>query len=342
MNKDILEQLKQIEEQFNVKVVYCSHVGSRLQGTNHADSDTDYHFIFVPKVEDILLKQDRDFIKVGEVTKVKNTKDDTDFEGSSIYKYFNELKKSDTGAVDILFSMFREDTIVYQDTKFTETMKKHYSSFLNKNMKSFVGYALGQAMKFGIKGTRYKELKEFVDYLSCLESNDNKLQTFFDDFKKYIEKNNCKYIKFIIAPGPRSSGKQENIEYISILGKMFEGNVTYSYFEERVKSLEGQFGNRTKTIAETESKTDFKALSHAYRISTEVVELLETGFIKFPLKEADYIKQIKAGLIPTDFVISQVQDVLDSVDELLLKSDLPEEADTSGINKILLNMLERN
>lgn len=341
----ILKQLKEIENKYNVTIVYCTMSGSKLYGTDGPDSDTDYKFLFIPNYSDVILKKDEPHIKIGKDTKEKNTKEDIDFDGSSIYKFFNELKVSETGAVDVLFSMFRDDTIIFQDEDFTEIMKNNYQRFMNSNMRSFIGYALGQSKKFGIKGARYGELDDFVKKLYVW--TDKYLNHKVDDgkgswnqLKNWVEGQNYKYIKFIMAPGPRDSGGYKEIEYISILGKMFSGTVTNEYLYDRVFKLYDQFGNRTKTIAKTLSKTDYKAISHALRVALEVRELLETNFIKFPLKDAQYLKNIKDGNCDVEKVFDEVGDTLADVDLLLETSKLPEESDTKFIELLTQNFVE--
>ena len=324
----IQEKIKEIEKSYNVRVVYLTLSGSKLYGTDSKDSDTDYKSIFIPDVNDVLLRRDTKSISftTGEKDS-KNTKDDIDFTLHNVIDFFNMLKKSETGSIDLLFSMFRGETIVFEDEVFTNLIKKNYKSFLNTNMKSFIGYALGQTKKFGIKGDRYNELDSFVHSFSNSYdvSSSTKLEVIFDELEDFISE--YKYIKFIMAPGPRANGSQRDIKYISVLGKMFSGDVSVEYFFERINKLYKQFGNRTKTIANTASKTDFKALSHAFRISSEVRELISTKFIKFPLSEREYIKDIKVGKLEFEVVVEEIQDILEEVDELLLKSELPEKPD---------------
>jgi len=340
------ETIKRIELENDVKVIYVTLSGSKLYGTDNKNSDTDYKFIYIPSKDSILLKQDKSAIKVGKNTKEKNTSEDIDFDGTNIYNFFSQLSKSETGAIDIIFSAFSEHNIIYK-TPEMDVIKENYKMFLNSDMKSFIGYALGQTKKFGIKGARYDELDSFVKELfdtiptEVVNKSDKIGDLLFDDMKKFINAKEYKYIKFIMAPGPRGSGTYDDVEYVSILGKMFEGNVSVQYFIERVMKLYNQFGNRTKSTAQTESKTDFKSLSHSLRISSEVKELLETEFIKFPLKNADYIREIKEGKHDVQTVIDEISEVLDEVDVLLLKSSLPEKPDEDKVNKFLLSILNK-
>jgi len=340
--------IKEFEEKTGATVIYVTMSGSKLYGTDNENSDTDLKGIFIPSKESVMLKKDlSSYVRDTNNSKVKNSAEDIDFTLHSIYSFFNQLQNSETGAIDVLFSMFREDTIIYKKDEVVSNIKDNYKLFLNRNMKSFVGYALGQTKKFGIKGARYNELDTFVkDFLEklptdVLPNTSYKLVDIFSDIKYIIKEKEYKYIKFVTAPGPRGSGTYDNVEYVSILGKMFEGNVSVQYFIERVMKLYNQFGNRTKTIANTESKICYKALSHSLRIAEEVKELMETEFIKFPLKNADYIREVKEGKHDVQKIIDEVSDILDEVDTLLLKSNLPEKPDADKVNKFLLSILNK-
>jgi hypothetical protein len=346
ISNTIQTYIEEFEQKTRARVIYVTVSGSKLYGTDNENSDTDLKGIFIPSVHSVMVKEDlSSYTRDTNNTKERNSADDIDFTLHSIYSFLGQLSKSETGAVDLLFSMFSEHNIKYS-TEESDIIKENYKYFLNSNMKSFIGYALGQTKKFGIKGARYDELDSFVkEYFSTIPTevpskNDKIGELLFDDIKNFIKKKNYEYIKFVKAPGPRGSGTYEDVEYISILGKMFEGNVSSSYFMERVMKLYNQFGNRTKTIANTASKTDYKALSHSLRIAEEVKELLETEFIHFPLKNADYIREIKEGKHGTEEVIDKVQDVLSEVDMLLLTSQLPKEVDKELINLLILRLMD--
>ncbi len=337
------KNIKDIETQYNVKILYMSYAGSRLYGTNNENSDTDMKFIFVPKIEDVLLKKYIDHIKVGIDTKEKNTKYDVDLDGVSIHKFFELLRKGETGAIDILFSMFSL-SVMFEDKTFTEAIKENYKGFLNKKLHSFVGYAVGQSAKYGIKGSRYKELKLFTGAYTPLLIDEHwgikgtdKLETLFSDFNEYFNEKGTKYLKMTTAPGPKTLKEPTDIDYVELLGKKYSGDVTIGYFFERVLELEKQFGNRTKSSAEG---VDFKALSHSARVLTEVEELLDTGFIEFPLKNAKYIKSIKEGNELLEDVMEYINERLDIVKEKLDNSDLPEKSNRKLMDEMELIILK--
>jgi len=361
MQELLEEKIKNIEKKFNVNIIYASIVGSKLFGTYKEDkSDLDIRFLFIPSKEDLLLKKDKNSISdniISKDTNGKNTNEAIDFDGWSIHNFFNLLSKGETNALDLLFSMFREDTIIFKNENIINEIKNNKERLLNKNMNSFVGYSLSQIKKFGIKGERYNDLSIFYNSLIKFKDFDKnkKLKdiqidnnNFFEVLKDIIKKNNLSHIKTVLALAPRTKKEDEQWEYISILGKLFSENISFEYFENKVKDLYKSFGNRTKTIANTKSKTDFKALSHSLRISLECKELLETHFIKFPLAYREEIKQIKffneeeteeenlEAFIYSK--IERIQEVLGFVDILLVDSNLNEESDKKWINSFILSL----
>jgi len=339
---NINEVIKKFEKTTGSRVLYVTKSGSKLYGTDNPNSDTDYKGIFLPSKQSLILNNSSSsFSSNSNNTMEKNSNEDIDFTLHSLHDFFNHIQKSETGAVDLLFSMFREDTIVYEDKIFTSMIKDNYSSFLNTHMSSFIGYALGMAKKYGIKGARYAELEEFINsFFSHFDpKSQDKLKIRMDAIKDFVDTNNFRYIKIQKAKAPRGY-KDEFQDYINVLGKLFSEDITFEYLHERVQQLYIGFGNRTKTISKTENKVDYKALSHAYRIASEVKELLETEFIQFPLKERDYVKEIKSGLHDQDKIVDEIQDILDSIDTLILYSKINDKSDRKLMDKIILSFYE--
>jgi len=85
---------------------------------------------------------------------------------------------------------------------------------------------------------------------------------------------------------------------------------------------------------------DFKALSHAVRVISEVEELLDDGFITFPLKNRVYITSIKEGNETLEEVMDYLDVKLDEVNQKLEQSDLPQKSDEAFIDDFILALLE--
>lgn len=336
--KNLQEKVRSFEEKNDCTVLYLTEYGSRLYGTNNEFSDTDYKGVFVQSKEKLLLQQGLEhFTFNSNNSNTKNSSDDVDLQLFSVHKFFQLVKKGETGALDILFSMF-SPSVVYENTKFTDLVKNNYKSFLNKNLNSFTGYAVGQASKYGVKGSRFKELLDFNLYFSSFTTHaDDKLGLMFNTFKEYFTLNKTKYLRTVFAPGPKT-GKGENLlEYVEVLGKKFSQDVTCSYFFENLKLQESQFGNRTKSATEG---TDFKSLSHACRVLLEVEELLVHQKVTFPLLEKDFVYLVKQGSVPLEEVQNFVDSKLDTVKTLMETTDLPETSDLKLMDTLELQVLD--
>ena len=331
--------IKEFEKKYNYKVVYVTKYGSKLYGTDNPNSDTDYKGIFIPSKESILLKRDIEHYNFNSNnTNTRNSKDDIDLQLFSIYKWFSLLKKGETGAIDILFSLFREDTQIYNDRDFTQKVMQNYKKFYNKNLHSFLGYCVGQSKLYNVRGERFNELHIFVEYFNKLaqKRGNEKLESMFPLIEEMFDKKRYKYIKFTTAPTSRGSGEVKDGVYIEVLGKRFLGTVSVEYFSKRITEMEEQFGNRARASAKG---VDFKALSHAVRVIDEVEELIDSDFITFPLKNRDYILSIKEGKESLEDVMDYIDQKLTIVREKLENSLLPEKSDEEFIDRFLLELV---
>lgn len=336
---NIKKLINNFEEKQNCKVVYVTKYGSKLYGTDNPNSDTDYKGIFIPNRDDVLLKRDLEHFNFNSNDKnTKNSKNDIDLQLFSVYKFFNLLKKGETGAMDILFSMFRKDTQVYNDKEFTTVMMENYKKFYNRNLHSFIGYCVGQSKVYNVRGKRFNELHLFVEYFNALikEQRNKKLENMFPMVEQMFKEHPYKYIKFVMAPTSRGSAETKESKYIEVLGKRFLGTVSVGYFSEKITDMEEQFGNRARASAKG---VDFKALSHAVRVINEVEELIDNEFITFPLKNRVYITSVKEGNEILEDVMEYLDTQLNLVQKKLEKSNLAEKSDEVFIDTLLLKLI---
>lgn len=341
---DVLAVVNAFEKEHGATLLYMTKYGSKLYGTDNPNSDTDYKGVFVQNMNDVLLKKDKEhWTSNSNDTMEKNGADDVDLQLFSVHKFFQLLRKGETGALDLLFSMW-SDSVVYEDETFTDMMKANYTSFLNRGLHSFTGYAVGQAKKYGVKGTRYKELTEFNAHFKFAsaerggDKENTKLVHWFPYFKAHFRNAQTKYLEMVMKEGPKTGNGENMIEYVSVLGKFFSGDVTFDYFADNVLEMEKAFGNRTKASAEG---VDWKALSHSVRVLAEVEELLDTSFVTFPLKERVYVTSVKEGREDVDDVMDFVNARLDVVKEKLdSNTSLPEESDRELMDRLELKLLK--
>jgi len=170
----MLDKILELEKKLNIKIIYVGLSGSHLHGTSTPASDLDYMGIFVSSKTDILLKKDKDEININSNTSTKNTNEDYDIKLWSHYKFLNLLSKGDTNAMGMLFGSFNSE-MVKLITPEMEKIKNESNKLVNKKIKGFLGYAFSMSQKYGIKGTKVKELRELIKFLEPLKGtlNDN-------------------------------------------------------------------------------------------------------------------------------------------------------------------------
>lgn len=320
-------------------LVYLIYSGSKLYGTDSETSDTDYKGIYIPTITNIITRKVEPFFSLGTGKKdTKNTKDDTDIELISIFNFIDLLKKGDTGGIDIAFSIFREDIILEQDQFFVETLKKYLPLMICKKSKSFIGYCLNQSSKYGLKGDKLKDIKALMDAILKFEHRINNsdykgpslVNMRFSEFTNSIEFNEIKenFPMFEII-------QIDNSDYLTVLGKNLQLAAPFNKYSELIKKMVSSYGKRTELAMEA-GGIDWKSLSHAVRTVDELNELLTTGFIKFPLTNAEYIKSVKYGHEKIEDVMAYLTEKIDLSKTLEYKSSLQETVPESVFDQFIL------
>jgi predicted nucleotidyltransferase len=329
VSKEIVEFVTNFEEiNQQYKIIYLTEFGSKLYGTNTENSDLDIKGIFIPCVQQVLLKKDKNrFSFDSNKTNNSNTKDDMDFELISIYKFFDLLIKGETTALDILFSMFSNKKL-YCLNSYINHIKDNYNIFLSTNMHSFKGYAISQTMKYHQTGNRLKEISSFMSEVSNFDDNLS-VSYYYDKITQIIKHNKYTFIS-------QESPNGDNKKYIRVFGKYFIVNMKVSELKDKLDSILSRYGNRTKNIL---SGSDFKAVSHSYRVLCELEELLVEGKITFPLKEASLIKEIKRGKFDTINIVNILENKLNKCIELEKDTILPKNPDIQKIDSLLLSLI---
>lgn len=288
------------------KLLYVTEFGSILYGTNSATSDIDYKGIFLPYEHDMLLGKPAKNIQYTTGNQhSRNTEDDIDISLWSLQYFMELIGKGDTHAIDLLFSMYSSHNNKYFDKDFMDCMMLYDPKELIdiKNSKSYVSYAYSQAKKYGLKGSRLAKLKEVIEFLESKNfAMETKIGTVFEDIiNKFYDQSLC-FIK-------------EDLLYL--LGKGFNPHVKMKEVLERLHADYDKYGERAKE-AEQNKNIDWKAVSHAVRCLLQMIELIDTGKISYPLKDADFIKEIKYGKRTWQEIEQIIIDLLRQVDEKIV------------------------
>jgi len=320
------------EKNTNSKILYVARMGHKLYGIQTKKSKFEYVCIFVPSLENIILRKNIE-------PKILKTIDNFNITFISINKWFDSMNNMNMEAIDILFSM-QSNNIIFSEEKFTTNINENYKSFLHNNIESLTKIASSQSRKFGIKGTKQEELFKFVNFVNGLHignENTTKIGLIFDRFRQFILENKTKNIKIIINNVPGSTAQ----EHISVLGKIFSKEVTIAFFKSRVGMLSSQLGIRDDVLIQTKKNINYEILGLALRTALETEELVETGFIKFPLKESKYISDVIEGRVILGMIVDKIENTLKNITLKLQNTSLNNEQNKKIINNILIETIRK-
>ena len=311
-----------------MKTIVKLMFGSQLYGTNTPDSDQDFKGVFLPSKEQILLGKIPK--SINESTKkenqLKNTSKDVDFETYSLHYFIYLACEGETVALDMLHA---PDNMIIEKSHIWNLIVAERERFYTKNLKAFVGYARRQASKYGIKGSRLNDAQKVLDALKRVNDSTNRCRLL--DIWPILPTG-----EHIFKHPPNENGER----MYEVCGRKIGEKVTLQYARETVKRFVDNYGERARKAADNEG-IDWKAVSHACRAAYQVKQILLENTIIFPLKEAKFLKSVKCGELDYQTVVApKLEDLMTEVEELSLKSNLPDKVDRKFWDRFIINVLE--
>lgn len=304
------------------------YFGSKLYGTSTPESDTDIKGVFFPTYSDIILQRVPRSISDNTSGKdVKNESQDIDSEFYSIHHFFKLLSEGQTVALDMLF--VNEQNIISKTPMWDEIVANK-ELFLSKNISAFTGYCRTQATKYSIKGEKMTIIQHLLELIESLIQKTSYIT--LKDAWDFLPVGDY-YLKYFC--------EKSKLNIYEIYGRKFQETCSLSYLVESLKAILESYGKRA--IKAKENGVDWKAISHAFRVCFEVMELLEYGRITFPLISAEFVTSIKKGEL--DYYGHNIGGLLDEALEMVETaakiSKLPETVNKDEIDNFLQSLIER-
>ena len=344
------------------KLLFKHLGGSFLYGTNSESSDKDYKGVFLPDLNDLILgKAPKHYTSSTGAHWERNTADDIDETYYSLHYFLDLAAKGDTNAIDMLFAYTNKDAVIYIDPIFQEIID-NLDKILTKNVNAYLGYCVGQAKKYSIKGDKLKNYNAFKSFCDkyYLEKDVNGAPITLLEALEF-EFNTHQYPKLISNCIPAPGAERNKIafgetakfnfgdhcymetamnkeSFITISDVKFQINDTVKTAYKKVEKVISSYGKRAEAAA-NDNGVDWKAISHCVRVLLQVEELLTTNKITFPLLNANFVKAIKYNTI--DMTYEEIMEwieghILHINDVLLPKSTLREKADYKWIEQFIL------
>lgn len=298
--------------------------GSRLYGTNTPTSDIDWKEIFLPEKSQMLIGRKLHNVVISTASdNVRNTKDDVDYEYIPIQVFANDFYNGQTYAIELAYAVLsehRQDGQELYSREFLTLVYELTRRFQTSNIKAMVGYALNQAQLYGVKGSRLASIRKFTDKIDQeLEAGRLSLDDKLSELELWAVVNSDKYM-YVTS----FMSMDIRLPAISILEKMYPMTITIGEVLQRTKAAQSKYGVRTKE-AETANGMDWKATSHAVRITLQAISLLTDNKLSFPLQpeRIDQLLRIKRGEVPAEEVKLILEKLFDDLDIAKEQTTLP-------------------
>lgn len=311
-----------------MKTIVKMNFGSHLYGTNSELSDKDYKGVYLPKLEDCILGTVKKSIVNNSKSDstAKNTNEDFDSEIYSLQYFLLELgKNGDTAFLDMIHA---PDSALIESSEIWEYIRKNRAKFYTKSLKSYVGYCRGQAAKYGIRGSKLEEAQKILKVLN--NYNDNvKLAYFWEhlpdgEYSKRYDIDNCQ------AKDKRA---------FDFCGKKLMADTNVLYARATIQKFYDSYGTRAK-MAQANEGIDWKAISHAFRVGYQLKELYTTNDLIFPLKDSEFIKEIKKGNYHyvNDNIAEKLEELVFEIENLASNSNYPEQVNVSEWQDFIIKL----
>lgn len=321
--------LKEIQENYNL-ICLC-RFGSHLYGTDTENSDEDFKGIYLPSKKEIFLGEIKKSVNFdSNKSSEKNTSEDVDVEIYSLH-YFIELAcKGETVALDMLH--VNSENLIFK-TKVWDEIVENRERFITKNLKAFIGYARRQAAKYGVKGSRLNAAQEFIHKVKL---------------GAVLPLGGAEKLGYIWSELPINDhafyveDTPNGVKQYQICGKTLQSTAQIDYVLKIMEDFVDKFGHRARQAAENKG-VDWKAVSHALRAAYQLEELLTEAKITYPLKQAPYLKKVKAGELHFIYdVMPELESMIEKVEKLSSQSNYPAQVDKRFWQDFIYEKVETN
>lgn len=295
-------------------------VGSHLYGTNTPTSDVDYNGVFIAPEEYYLGLNSVEEVDFSVVSKNKDGKNNPDAIDRKLYEFRKFVRLALDNNPNVIEQLFvDEPNVLFINETGLELIDNRHM-FLHRGLRDkFLGYGFSQKHKMIIRTDKFYELKNALDWMVEF----NKPETYMVELKD-------KQLPFMVFKA----------KHVTIGDCDFELTRQLRWVEKKITERLDKVGNRKELYLSKGYDTKFA--SHFVRLLMEGMELLETGDLKFPLKDRELILEIKEGKWKLNEVLKLGEELEKWVEKITAKSPLPNKPRFEEVNRLVVNMLKKH
>jgi len=291
------------------ELLYLTLFGATLYGTERPGaSDIDVRGIFLPSLSSLAMGEAPHSLHFSTGDgESRNSAEDMDIDLWSLQHWLLKLLPGgDTGAQDLLFSPSHEACTLFRDDRLDEVFSNPLRFLDLSSSEACARYCLGQAKKYGIKGSRLGALKTMLRKTRelCPMPEGRRLGEFFSLLAEVVPDSAFCRLE-----------QKDGEEMLLVCGKYHPASLRMGEFFRRLEADMERFGHRALE-AEKNQGIDWKALSHGLRAIFQREELLDTGRLRFPLARREELLAVKMGTRPWADIESDITEGLTRLTKL--------------------------
>lgn len=294
--------------------------GSHLYGTAIETSDNDFRGVYLPSREDCFLNTQKEAVTAEE-------EEDTQY--FSLQKFLRLAAEGQSVSLELLFS---SPNHWVQSSPIWEELHANRHRFISKKMSAFMGYSKAMAGKYSSRADRLNDVVTLKNFLTNASITDVSRCTLAAIWDRLPESANL-----VKTFSQFSTAADKRVYQVS--GRDYTAYITVAQLFKFASDIEAEYGKRVR--AAQEGSVDYKSVAHAFRVTYQCRALL-SGDLKFPLAEADYIRDIRVGKV--DFVQNKLDEklqlLIEDTDTLLRNSSLPDSVDWDWCKNFILQSYE--
>lgn len=305
-----------------VKMIFGSH----LYGTDTPDSDTDYKGIYLPSFRDCILGNIKTTLEKKNDVSRKNTSSDVD---ESLYSLQHFAEMASTGKLVAIDMLHAPDCMLVLNSPIWYEIRRNRHRFYTKRLSGCLKFVREHAAKYSVRSSRISAIEEVFAVLDRY-GEDIKISAVWDELPA---NDHCKEVR---------NPKEDRWRFYQVCGKMISETMKIKHARESIMHTYKQYGTRAH-LARSNEGINWKALSHAYRAGLQIREIFKTGDLKFPLKEAGIVRDLKLGRLHYlhDGVGDMLEELHADVEKLSSESNFPDTPDTEWLEDFVIDCYKR-
>jgi hypothetical protein len=200
-----------------------------------------------------------------------------------------------------------------------EMVQEMVQRFSNNEVYSMVGFAMKQTFDYVKRGERLNEAQKVLDVImSLLKYHSHPYANPELRLDHALEALDGKLVLDVLAertglPLGTTVNNNKTLRTLELNGRSYTESTELSHLKKMVQKFVDQYGERSTAASKTD--VDFKSLSHAVRVYQQAIEILDTGKVTFPRKNAAELLRVKQGLAD----LEEVKTLLQTLDEEVLR-----------------------